>query len=141
MDRIRATEWQGAGGTGGGDAAGPPSDSGVVASRPGDMARALGGARGLSPPSGDRPGRARGPHICGTAQTHAPAGGGRADWVSVPFSLTALKDYRRHGREIGAVWRELAVRDYPAMAAVGVHRLWDPTALVEVQGVAALTTR
>jgi hypothetical protein len=24
------------------------------------------------------------------------------------------------------------------MAAVGVHRLWDPAALVEVQGVAAL---
>jgi hypothetical protein len=24
------------------------------------------------------------------------------------------------------------------MAAVGVHRLWDPAALVEVQGVAAI---
>ena len=69
------------------------------------------------------------------------AGGEPANWVSVPVSLPALDDSRRHGREIGAVWRELAGRDYPAMAAVGVHRLWDPTALVEVQGVAALTTR
>ena len=67
------------------------------------------------------------------------AGGQPADLVSVTVYLTDLDDYRAHGREIGEVWRRLAGRDYPAMAAVGVHRLWDPAALVEVQGVAALT--
>jgi enamine deaminase RidA (YjgF/YER057c/UK114 family) len=36
------------------------------------------------------------------------------------------------------VWRRLAGRDYPALAAVGVHRLWDPEALVEVQGIAVV---
>jgi enamine deaminase RidA (YjgF/YER057c/UK114 family) len=36
------------------------------------------------------------------------------------------------------VWRRLAGRNYPAMAAVGVSRLWDPAALVEVQGCAVI---
>ena len=50
-----------------------------------------------------------------------------------------LSDYRAHAREIGEAWRALAGRQYPAVAAVGVHQLWDPGALVELQGVAALT--
>jgi enamine deaminase RidA (YjgF/YER057c/UK114 family) len=66
------------------------------------------------------------------------AGGQPADLVSVTIYLVDLDDYRGHAREVGEVWRRLAGRDYPAMAAVGVHRLWDPAALVEVQGVAAL---
>ena len=49
-----------------------------------------------------------------------------------------LADYRAHGREIGAVWRRLAGPDYPAMAAVGVSRLWDRAALVEIQGYAVV---
>jgi enamine deaminase RidA (YjgF/YER057c/UK114 family) len=66
------------------------------------------------------------------------AGGQPADLVSVTVYLVDLDDYRAHAREIGEVWRRLVGREYPAMAAVGVHRLWDPAALVEVQGVAAL---
>ena len=66
------------------------------------------------------------------------AGGQPADLVSVTIYLVDLDDYRAHGREVGEVWRRLAGREYPAMAAVGVHRLWDPAALVEVQGVAAI---
>ena len=42
-------------------------------------------------------------------------------------------------KEIGAVWRRLAGDDYPAMAGVGVTRLWDPEALVEIQGIAAVS--
>jgi enamine deaminase RidA (YjgF/YER057c/UK114 family) len=64
------------------------------------------------------------------------AGGEPADLVSVTVYLVDLDDYRVHAREAGEVWRRLVGRDYPAMAAVGVHRLWDPAALVEVQGVA-----
>jgi enamine deaminase RidA (YjgF/YER057c/UK114 family) len=66
------------------------------------------------------------------------AGGEPADLVSATVYLVDLADYRAHAREIGQVWRRLAGREYPAMAAVGVHRLWDPAALVEVQAVAAL---
>jgi enamine deaminase RidA (YjgF/YER057c/UK114 family) len=66
------------------------------------------------------------------------AGGGPEHLASLTIYAVDLDDYRAHGREAGEVWRRLVGRDYPAMAAVGVHRLWDPAALVEVQGVAAL---
>jgi enamine deaminase RidA (YjgF/YER057c/UK114 family) len=66
------------------------------------------------------------------------AGGEPADLVSVTVYLVDLDDYRKHARQAGEVWRRLVGREYPAMAAVGVHRLWDPAALVELQGVAAL---
>jgi enamine deaminase RidA (YjgF/YER057c/UK114 family) len=49
-----------------------------------------------------------------------------------------LGDYRAHAREIGEVWRRLAGREYPAMAAIGVSRLWEPAALVEIQGHAVI---
>jgi enamine deaminase RidA (YjgF/YER057c/UK114 family) len=67
------------------------------------------------------------------------AGGQPADLVSVTVYLVDVDLYRAHGKEIGAAWRRLAGADYPAMAAVGVTRLWDPEALIELQGVAALS--
>ena len=66
------------------------------------------------------------------------AGGAPGDLVSVTIYLTDVDDYQSHGREIGSVWRELAGTHYPAMAGVGVTRLWQPEALVEVQAVAVL---
>lgn len=47
-------------------------------------------------------------------------------------------DYRAHAREIGAVWQRLVGRDYPAMTLVGVTRLWDDDALLEIEGTAIL---
>ena len=49
-----------------------------------------------------------------------------------------MDDYRAHAREIGEVWKRLVGTDYPAMAGIGVARLWDADALVEVQGYAVL---
>ena len=51
-----------------------------------------------------------------------------------------MPDYQAHGKEIGAVWRRLAGTEYPAMAGVGVARLWLPAALVEIQGTAVVST-
>jgi enamine deaminase RidA (YjgF/YER057c/UK114 family) len=68
------------------------------------------------------------------------AGGEPSDLASLTIYLVDLEDYRAHGAEIGAVWRRLVGRHYPAMAAVGVARLWDRDALVEVQGVAEVGT-
>lgn len=68
----------------------------------------------------------------------AAAGGQPADLASLTVYAVDLADYRAHGREIGTVWRRLAGRDYPAMAAIGVSRLWDAAALVEVQGYAVV---
>jgi len=65
-------------------------------------------------------------------------GGAPDQLASLTVYVTDLEDYRSHAREVGAVWRQLAGREYPAMAAVGVSRLWDASALVEVQGFAII---
>jgi enamine deaminase RidA (YjgF/YER057c/UK114 family) len=66
------------------------------------------------------------------------AGGSPEHLASLTVYAVDLADYRAHGREIGAAWRRLAGPQYPAMAAVGVSRLWDDAALVELQGWAVL---
>jgi enamine deaminase RidA (YjgF/YER057c/UK114 family) len=66
------------------------------------------------------------------------AGGKPSDLVSLTIYAVDLEEYREHGREIGEVWRRLCGREYPAMAAIGVARLWDADALVEVQGTAVV---
>ncbi|WP_326773675.1 RidA family protein [Streptomyces sp. NBC_01445] len=72
-----------------------------------------------------------------TALRHA---GGTPDTLArVTVYATDVADYRTHAREIGRVWRELAGRDYPAMAVIGTTRLWDEQALVELDGLAVLS--
>ena len=71
----------------------------------------------------------------------AAAGGRPSDLVGMTVYIVDMDDYRAHAREIGAVWRRLAGTEYPAMAGIGVNRLWDAEAMVEVQGVAALVTQ
>ncbi|HUJ05020.1 MAG TPA: RidA family protein [Streptosporangiaceae bacterium] len=66
------------------------------------------------------------------------AGGEPEHLASLTIYAADLADYRAHGRQIGAVWRRLAGPRYPAMAAIGVSRLWDEAALVEIQGFAVL---
>jgi enamine deaminase RidA (YjgF/YER057c/UK114 family) len=68
----------------------------------------------------------------------AGAGGHPSDLVSLTIYLTDVAGYQARGRQIGAVWRRLAGTDYPAMAAVGVTRLWLPEAMVEIQGIAVV---
>jgi enamine deaminase RidA (YjgF/YER057c/UK114 family) len=68
----------------------------------------------------------------------AAAGGRPADLASLTVYIVDMDGYRAHAGEIGAVWRRLVGRDYPAMAGIGVARLWDAAALVEVQGTAVL---
>jgi len=66
------------------------------------------------------------------------AGGEPAQLASVTVYIVDIDDYRAHARELGEVWRRLVGQDYPAMAGIGVARLWDPQALVELQGFAVL---
>ena len=70
----------------------------------------------------------------------AAAGGRPSDLVSLTIYLTDVEDYQAHGQEIGAVWRRLAGTQYPAMAGGGVARLWLPGALVEIQGIAVVSS-
>jgi enamine deaminase RidA (YjgF/YER057c/UK114 family) len=66
------------------------------------------------------------------------AGGAPAQLASLTVYITDMDDYRAHARDIGRVWQRLVGRDYPAMAGIGVARLWDKEALVEVQGFAVI---
>ncbi|MEV7084520.1 RidA family protein [Streptomyces sp. NPDC093085] len=68
----------------------------------------------------------------------AAAGGAPADLARVTVYTTDVAQYRTHAAELGRIWRAGAGRDYPAMAVIGVVRLWDEAALVELDGLAVL---
>ncbi|MGV0718559.1 RidA family protein [Mycolicibacterium holsaticum] len=68
----------------------------------------------------------------------AAAGGGPEDLTSLTIYIVDMDDYKARSRELGKVWRRLIGKSYPAMAGVGVARLWDTDALVEVQGYAVV---
>ncbi|GAA1770483.1 RidA family protein [Pseudarthrobacter sulfonivorans] len=69
------------------------------------------------------------------------AGGQPEDLVSVTIYLTDVDDYMANGREIGRLWREMAGSEYPALAGIGVTRLWQKEALIEIQGIAVIPER
>ena len=74
-----------------------------------------------------------------TLLTALRAAGGEPDQLaSLTIFIVDVPDYRAHVREIGEVWRRLVGTDYPAMAGIGIARLWDEEALVEVQGFALI---
>jgi enamine deaminase RidA (YjgF/YER057c/UK114 family) len=60
-----------------------------------------------------------------------------ADVVQLDFFVTSRDDYAAARREFGGVWRQHCGRHYPAMAVFQVVSLFDPEALIEVQGIAA----
>jgi enamine deaminase RidA (YjgF/YER057c/UK114 family) len=66
------------------------------------------------------------------------AGGQRDGIASLTIYVVDMDDYRAHARQIGEVWKRLVGTEYPAMAGIGVARLWDAEALVELQGYAVL---
>ena len=67
------------------------------------------------------------------------AGGSPSDLAQIRIYSVDPVDYRNHAREIGAVWKRLVGKQYPAMALVGVVRLWDDAALVEIEGTAVIS--
>ena len=66
------------------------------------------------------------------------AGGEPRDLASMTIYIVDMDEYQTWVREIGAVWKRLVGADYPAMAGIGISRLWDAEALVELQGFAVL---
>ncbi|MGH3742619.1 MAG: RidA family protein, partial [Micromonosporaceae bacterium] len=68
----------------------------------------------------------------------AAAGGEPEHLAKLTVYIVDVPDYRERAAEIGAVWRRLVGREYPAMAGIGVARLWDDTALVELEGIAVI---
>jgi enamine deaminase RidA (YjgF/YER057c/UK114 family) len=66
------------------------------------------------------------------------AGGAPSDLVTLTVYIVDMDDYKANAREVGQVWKRLVGTEYPAMAGIGVQRLWDAEAVVEVQGIAVI---
>ncbi|MFD7625891.1 RidA family protein [Streptomyces sp. NPDC059851] len=76
--------------------------------------------------------------LTGLLTALAAAGGTPADLVRVTVYAVDVAAYRAHAPALGRIWRRLAGREYPAMALVGIVRLWDAEAMVELDGIAVL---
>jgi enamine deaminase RidA (YjgF/YER057c/UK114 family) len=60
-----------------------------------------------------------------------------ADVVQLNFYVIDRNDYALARREFGKVWRRHCGKHYPGMAMFQVVSLFDPQALIEIQGIAA----
>jgi enamine deaminase RidA (YjgF/YER057c/UK114 family) len=64
------------------------------------------------------------------------AGAVPEDLVKLVIFTTDVAGWRARRREIGVIWRGELGPVYPAMTLVGVSALFDPGAVVEIEGVA-----
>ncbi|MGE0178924.1 MAG: RidA family protein [Sphingomonas sp.] len=58
--------------------------------------------------------------------------------VRMTWYVTDLDAYRNGLAEIGAIYREIVGRNYPAMAVVGVTGLVEPKAKIEIETMAVV---
>jgi enamine deaminase RidA (YjgF/YER057c/UK114 family) len=58
--------------------------------------------------------------------------------VRMTWYVTDIPEYRFSLPEIGAAWRELIGKHYPAMAVVGVTALVEPKAKIEIETMAVV---
>lgn len=70
----------------------------------------------------------------------AGAGGGPEHLVSLVMYATDVPAYRAALPEVGAAYRRLVGRHFPAMALVGVTELVEPRAMIEIIGIAVIPT-
>ena len=68
----------------------------------------------------------------------AQAGAGPEHLVRMTWYVTDLDAYAAQLAKIGAAWREIVGRNYPAMAVIGVSRLVEPQALIEIETTAVI---
>lgn len=66
------------------------------------------------------------------------AGGKPTDIGRMTVYVLDMEEYRGCRRELGAVWKELMGKHYPAMALVEVSALLDAHALVEMETTAVV---
>ena len=68
----------------------------------------------------------------------AEDGAGPEHIVRMSCYVTDVAAYRASVKEIGAAWRELMGRNFPAMAVVGVTELVEPQARIEIETIAVV---
>ena len=68
----------------------------------------------------------------------AEDGAGPEHIVRMTWYVTDIPEYRRSLGEIGAAWRALIGKHFPAMAVVGVSALVEPQAKIEIETMAVV---
>lgn len=66
------------------------------------------------------------------------AGGEPAHLTTLTIFVVDKQQYMAATKDLGAIWKRLVGRHYPAMALVQVAALLEEGALVEIQGIAAI---
>ncbi|MFN8058056.1 MAG: RidA family protein [Vicinamibacterales bacterium] len=66
------------------------------------------------------------------------AGGRATDVVRMTVFVTDVDAYVAARRALRGIWRERFGEHYPAMSLIGIARLFEPGALVEIEAVAEL---
>ncbi|MDE2980548.1 MAG: RidA family protein [Gemmatimonadota bacterium] len=106
----------------------------------GDPQRA--GREGAEPRDGDAAGSALarqfGAALANVVRVVEAAGGGVADVGRLTIYVTDMDDYRGSLPEVGAEYRAVFGKHFPAMALVAVTELVDPRAVVEVEATAVI---
>ena len=74
------------------------------------------------------------------AEILAVAGGSPSDIVRMTWFLCDLDDYAANLPGIGRAYRAVMGRHFPAMSAIGISRLVEKHALVEIEATAVLKT-
>lgn len=70
----------------------------------------------------------------------AEAGAGPEHITRMTWYVTDREEYLANLSGMGAIWRELMGKNYPAMACVAVSGLMEPKARVEIETTAVLPT-
>jgi len=68
----------------------------------------------------------------------ATAGAEPRHLVRLTWYVVDVDEYRAAPRELGAAYREILGRHFPAMAVVGVTRLVEPAARLEIEATAVI---
>jgi enamine deaminase RidA (YjgF/YER057c/UK114 family) len=146
------------GGAGAAQAGGPGSAPVHRALNPASLAKPLGYAHAVESAPGrllflggqvgwDRDGRFEAPHDLVRQVDRAlenlvavleEAGGTPAHVTSLRVYVLSADAWRANAKAIGEVWRRRMGRWFPAMALLEVSRLYEPEALVEIEGTAVL---
>jgi enamine deaminase RidA (YjgF/YER057c/UK114 family) len=76
--------------------------------------------------------------LANTIAILAEDGAGPEHVVRMTWYVVSRDDYVAHAKEIGAVFRELMGRNFPAMAVVEVSALVEPRARIEIETTAVV---